>query len=83
MFTTYVFHNIISYVRSFNTRAHVRTVCRSSLECSRSVVFLHVSHYQKGHLVREDKAQHTQNHTRIYTFPLNLSMKCSFFLNFR
>ena len=54
-----------------------------SVEGSRSVAFLHVSHYRKGHLVREDKAQHTQNHTRIYTFPLNLSMKCLFFLNFR
>ena len=73
----------------FDLLIHVHTYGQSvglvsrSVEGSRSVVFLHVSDYRKGHLVREDKAQHTQNHTRIYTFPLNLSMKCSFFLNFR
>ena len=68
MFTTYnVFHNIISYVRSLK---HVHTYGQSiglvsrSIEVSRSVVFLHVSDCRKGHLVREDKVQHTQNHTR-------------------
>ena len=67
----------------FDLLIHVQTcgqsvglVSRSvELEGSRSVVFLHVSDYRKGQLVREDKAQHTQNHTRLYTFPLNLSMK--------
>ena len=72
----------------FDLLIHVHTYRQSvglvsrSVEGSRSVVFLHVSDYWKGHLVREDNAQHTQNHTRIYTFPLNLS-KCLLFLNFR
>ena len=44
MFTTYnVFHNIISYVRSFNTRAHVWTVCRSSLEECWGLAFCRLS----------------------------------------
>ena len=44
MFITYnVFHNIISYVRSFNTRAHVRTVCRSSLEECWGLAFCRLS----------------------------------------
>ena len=65
----------------FDLLIHVHTYGQSvglvswSVEGSRSVVFLHVSDYRKKHLVREDKAQHTQNHTRLYTFPLNLSMK--------
>ena len=73
----------------FDLLIHVYTYGQSvglvsrSVEGSRSVVFLHVSDYRKGQLVRGDKAQNTQNHTRIYTFPLKLSMKCSFFLNFR
>ena len=46
MFTAYnVFHNIISYVRSFNTRALVGLVSKS-VQGSRSVVFLHVSDYR-------------------------------------
>ena len=69
----------------FDLLIHVHTYGQSvglvsCVEGSRSVVFLHVSYYRKRHLVREDKDQHTQNHTRLYTFPLNLSM---FFLNFR
>ena len=90
MFTTYnVFHNIFFLMFDLLIGLHVHTYGQSvglvsrSVEGSRSVVFLHVSDYRKGHLVHEDKAQHTQNHTRIYTFPLNLSMKCSFFLYFR
>ena len=67
----------------FDLLIHVHTYGQSvglvsmSVEGLRSVVFLHVSHYRKGYLVREDKAQHTQNHTRIYMFLLNLSMKCT------
>ena len=65
----------------FDLLIHVHTYGQSvslvsrSVEGSRSVASLHVSDYRKGHLVCEDKAQHTQNHTRLYTFPLNLSMK--------
>ena len=64
----------------FNLLIHVHTYGQSvglvsrSVEGSRSV-FLYVSDYRQGHLVREDKAQHTQNHTGLYTFRRNLSMK--------
>ena len=53
----------------FDLLIHVHTYGQSvglvsrSVEGSRSVVFLNVSHYRKGPLVRDDKAQHTQNHT--------------------
>ena len=65
----------------FDLLIHVHTYGQSvglvsmSVEGSHSIVFLHVSDNRKGHLVREDKAQHTQNHRRLYSFPLNLSLK--------
>ena len=79
MITTY--NVFLTLFLMFDLLIHMHTYRQSvglvsgSVEGSRSVVFLHVSDCRKGHLVREDKAQHTQNHTRLYTFPQNLSMK--------
>ena len=59
----------------FDLLIHVHTYGQSvglvsrSVEESHSVVFIHVSDYRKRHLVREDKAQHTQNYTRLSRFP--------------
>ena len=64
--TLFLMFDLLIHVHTYGQ--YVGLVSRSA-EGSRSVVFLHVSDYRKGHLVREDKAQHTQNHTRIYTFP--------------